>query len=41
MSLIGKLLDDYDHYRRVVGLGRIQAVYRSLYYEIRHKEPWA
>lgn len=33
--------DSYSHYRKDVGLGRIHSFYRALYYEIKHKEPYA
>ena len=35
------LLDSYDHYRRHVGLGRLHAVVRAIYFEVRGKEPYA
>lgn len=31
--------DGYRHYRDKVGLGRFAAVYRTLYWEVRGKEP--
>lgn len=31
--------DDYRHYRRHVGLGRIGAFYRALYYRTFKKDP--
>lgn len=39
--MIWKFLDSYRHYRRRVGLGRIHAFYRAVYYETRGREPWA
>ena len=41
MNAWAKFLDSYRHYRRHVALGRVHAIYRALYYEIRGKEPWA
>lgn len=41
MSWWTKFQDSYRHYRNHVGLNRIQALYRALYYELRKKEPWA
>jgi len=41
MSPWAFFLDSYYHYRKQVGLGRLAAIYRALYYEIKKKEPWA
>lgn len=34
------LRDSYRHYRRHVGLGRVHAFYRAVYFEARGKEPY-
>ena len=39
LSLTGRLQDSYQHYRGPVGLPFWQAIYRTLYFEIRRKEP--
>ena len=38
---IYKLWDSYTHYRKRVGLRRIHAAYRAVYFEVRGKEPWS
>lgn len=35
------LRDSYRHYRQHVGLSRLAALYRAVYYEVRKKEPYA
>lgn len=40
VNITWKLLDSFQHYRDRVGLGRLKALYRAFYFEIRHKEPW-
>lgn len=35
------LRDSWYHYRHQVKLPILHSIYRTLYYEIRHKEPWA
>lgn len=39
MTRLDKFLDSYAHYRGPVGCGRIYALYRALFYEIKHREP--
>lgn len=41
MRTVRNLLDSYRHYRQHVACGRLRAVYRALYYELRGREPWA
>ena len=37
---LGRFEDSYNHYRTKVGLGRIRSLYRTFYFEFKHKEPW-
>jgi hypothetical protein len=38
-SPLNGFLDSYDHYRNKVGLGFLNSIYRSLFYEIVGREP--
>lgn len=40
MGKVARFRDSYYHYRKYVGLGRLHACYRSLYYEFKGREPY-